>query len=89
MSFSFMAEHYGNSTSGSQVAPAITLKQGDNLEHCIYFFETLLRIFRWCDTDVWETMATEVIGEEDQLTGDVLSKSWYLLSQLMAKLTFC
>ncbi len=72
------------------MATATPRNDTDELDLCIYYFETLLNVFKWCSSDVWNNMATNLVGEEDQLEHRLLLRCKVcILSGMFNANTFC
>jgi hypothetical protein len=68
----FFDKQRTNADAAGALPDDTVLEDADDLQQCVYYFETLLNVFRWCTNDVWAMMSTETIGEEDQMDRDFL-----------------
>ena len=72
LGFSLHRSKAVGATDSRPSPPGPALDEPDDLEPCIYYFETLLNVCRWCANDTWVAMATESIGNEDQVDTNFL-----------------
>ena len=72
LGFSLLRSQAVDTTGSRSSPPGPALDEQDDLGPCIYYFETLLNVCRWCANDTWVAMATESIGNEDQVDTNLL-----------------